>query len=110
MEFINEIRLKLGNHEHTDIAEINFGYFYSGTISGANRFFLTPEMLKQRVRSHQKKRDYYLGNYKNYQPEISQRKKCHRRTTKCWVPWYTLKQLSVKYFDFPFLASQDPCS
>ena len=41
---------------------------------------------------HQKKRNYYLGNYKKNIAAL----KCESEKTKCWVPWFPLMQLSVK--------------
>ena len=35
----------------------------------------------------QKKYNYYLGNYKTYQPENIAALKCESRKTICWVPW-----------------------
>ena len=42
-EFFNEIWLKLGEYEYINIAEIKFGWFYSGPILGENNFFPDPQ-------------------------------------------------------------------
>ena len=84
-EFFNEIWLKLGDHRYINIAEIKFGKYYSGGILGAKQFF--PHPPKMLINANyfvndaadlnfffrRKKRNYYLGNYKNYQPEILRR-------------------------------------
>ena len=48
------------------IAEMKYGYFYSSAIAYVN---LSEKSTAVLILFHQKKCNYHLGNYKNYQAE-----------------------------------------
>ena len=70
-----------------NIAEIEFGYFYSGAILGANYFCSAPQkclFMLRRGRSH-------FSLPKELQKLLTRNSatlKCESQNTKCCVPWY----------------------